>query len=381
MLNKEFSEYRRNFYNTYYSDILPLFAKFEKERKLNFWLTFLGCFASAVFFISGIALPLYFMFDPDKVGTAIVLSFCIFPIFTILGGVFFFWFPKHMNSKFAQKLKITCMPCITQIFGHMKWYDQYNLISDSMLRSAQLFANYDGREHYDAFKGSYKGVEFKIEETYMYVEASNSSKSVSKADRDAFRGVVIEFPVNKNVKNTTIIATKNDTNIRNGYANFFQLAILISLFLMSILFITCRNIYIDILVPLLVGFIIFKGAKNEYLDSGETKELNELKLEDPEFSKKYRVYSADQVEGRYLVTPAFMERFKNLQTAFGSKNAKCSFYKDSLIFAISTKKNLFEIGNLFHSLENPKQMTEFFNELSSILALIDYFKLNEKTGL
>ena len=76
-----------------------------------------------------------------------------------------------------------------------------------------------------------------------------------------------------------------------------------------------------------------------------------------------------------------MERFKNLQTAFGARGAKCSFYGESLMFAISTNKNLFEIGNLFTPLNSPKQLEVFFNELISILALIDYFKLDEKTGL
>ena len=109
--------------------------------------------------------------------------------------------------------------------------------------------------------------------------------------------------------------------------------------------------------------------------------MNEIKLEDPEFNKKYRAYSSDQVEGRYLITPAFMERFKNIQTAFGTDKVKCSFFDNNLMFAISTRKNLFEIGNLFCSLENPKQLETFFNELTSIFMLIDYFKLNEKTGL
>ena len=104
-------------------------------------------------------------------------------------------------------------------------------------------------------------------------------------------------------------------------------------------------------------------------------------MEDPEFSKKYKAYSSDQIEGRYLITPAFMEQFKNIQTAFGTNKVKCSFYGNSLMFAISTNKNLFEIGNLFYNLNNPKQMEIFFNELTSIFMLVDYFKLNEKTGL
>ena len=140
---------------------------------------------------------------------------------------------------------------------------------------------------------------------------------------------------------------------------------------------------ITILFPyFLCGIILFYFIKFIFsLGDKNTGKFNELKLEDTEFSKKYKAYSSDQVEGRYLITPAFMERFKNIQTAFGTKKVKCSFYNDSLMFAISTNKNLFEIGNLYCSLENPKQLETFFNELTSIFMLVDYFKLDEKTGL
>ena len=109
--------------------------------------------------------------------------------------------------------------------------------------------------------------------------------------------------------------------------------------------------------------------------------MNQVKLEDPEFVKKYVAYSANQVEARYLITPAFMERFKNIQTSFGTDRVKCSFYDDNLMFAISTRKNLFEIGNMFCNLNDPKQMETFFNEITSLFMFVDYFKLNETIGL
>ncbi len=75
-----------------------------------------------------------------------------------------------------------------------------------------------------------------------------------------------------------------------------------------------------------------------------------------------------------------MERFLNLTTSFGAKNAKCAFYNNKVMFAISTHKNLFEFGSLFKSLNDSKNV-EFFNELMSVLDMIDYFKLDEKIGL
>ena len=120
------------------------------------------------------------------------------------------------------------------------------------------------------------------------------------------------------------------------------------------------------------------------LKSGQDSQemLEEVKLEDPVFSKKFNVYSSDQVEARYLVTTAFMERFLNIKTAFDTKHIKCAFFDENrLIISLPTNKNVFEIGETCTSLQNPKSINCLYNELISILKLIEYFKLNEKTGL
>ena len=53
------------------------------------------------------------------------------------------------------------------------------------------------------------------------------------------------------------------------------------------------------------------------------------------------------------------------------------------MFALSTGKNLFELtGGMFFSLkENAEQTKIFYEEISAIYEIIDYFKLDEKTGL
>ncbi len=109
--------------------------------------------------------------------------------------------------------------------------------------------------------------------------------------------------------------------------------------------------------------------------------LTKVLIEDIEFDKKYDIYSENQIEARYMLTPTFLELFKNMYTSFGTKKVKCSFYKNNLMIAISTKKNLFEIGNLYKNLINKKQIEKFMDEFTSILAMIEYFKLYEKTNL
>ena len=103
-------------------------------------------------------------------------------------------------------------------------------------------------------------------------------------------------------------------------------------------------------------------------------------MEDVLFRKKFSVYSDDEVEARYLITPAFMEKFLNLTSVFGTKKAKCAFYGNKIMVAIPTRRNLFELGTLFKPF-SADDSVEFFREFTSILDMISNFKLDEDTKL
>ncbi len=366
--SKIISEYRRNFCNIYHNKIVPVFSQFERERKSE--LTSLVCFEVVIL---GILLTSIFSYFNASNVNPFLLMFS--PFICIACFILLVWLPIRFNRKFTKKLKNTCMPKVVSVFENMRWYDCFVMISDDEMTRSQLFGLYNRRHSFDAFEGIYKNVPFKMAETEMWHE-SGSGKN--RRVVPIFKGVAIKFKANKNIKNTTIVATKNDKSIKNnsvvglvGLIGLYQFFLPNSSGEFDIFSIILGVI---VLITILVGFYFINKARNKEV-------LNEMKLEDPEFNKKYKAYSSDQIEGRYLITPAFIERFNNLQTAFGTNKAKCSFYGDEIMFAISTDKNLFEIGNLFHNLNNPKQMEVFFNELSSILALVDYFKLDEKTGL
>ena len=365
-LDNELAQYRQNFYRIYQNKVIPAFKEMEKLRKEELSYFIFIKIAGFLILLFGL-----YMNTWHHIPEVVSYPFGMF-------GLMLLFSQLSANSLFAKKIKSKYMPTIVESFGNMHWVDQGCLISGYKLRSSQLFSSFNRREHYDSFKGTYKDVCFNIEETYIYKQTGEGRRT--RVIEPVFTGVIIEFPINKKNNEITIVTNKCDTNIRSRDITVWVIFLNIMLFLFVTYFghmVVVLSIGAVLAIVIVVVSIVLKllNKKSEFVL------LNEIKLEDPVFSKKYRVYSSDQVEGRYMVTTAFMERFKNLQTAFGSKNAKCSFCGDSLIFAISTNKNLFEIGNLFHSIENPKQMTEFFNELSSILALIDYFKLNEKTGL
>ena len=54
--------------------------------------------------------------------------------------------------------------------------------------------------------------------------------------------------------------------------------------------------------------------------------LENVKLEDPTFEKRFEVFSDDQIEARYLLTVTFMERLTQLAETFGGKTIQCCFF-------------------------------------------------------
>ena len=87
------------------------------------------------------------------------------------------------------------------------------------------------------------------------------------------------------------------------------------------------------------------------------------------------------VDSDDYVEPKMFERLYNNLLESNADISVCSFFEDKVMFAISTSKDLFEIGNLFTPLENPEKILDFYKQITAIPEMIDYFKLDEKTGL
>ena len=94
--------------------------------------------------------------------------------------------------------------------------------------------------------------------------------------------------------------------------------------------------------------------------------------------KYYEIETTDQIESRFLITPAFMQRFKRLQTVFGKTKLRCAFYNNSIFLAIETKKNLFEFGSLYKPITSKDSINDFYNQIEAIYNIIEHFKYDEK---
>ena len=76
-----------------------------------------------------------------------------------------------------------------------------------------------------------------------------------------------------------------------------------------------------------------------------------------------------------------MERLQNIQTAFKAKGVSCAFYDHYLYLALSLRQDIFAIGSLLRPIDDRRQFGQMFKEIASVLHLINYLKLNQKTGI
>ncbi len=101
-----------------------------------------------------------------------------------------------------------------------------------------------------------------------------------------------------------------------------------------------------------------------------------VKLENTEFEKLFVVYSSDQVEARYILTPAIMESMVHLHQRFDG-DIYFSFVGTRVYFAKGFSTALFE-PNIFRSGVNFADVKEMFDLFGMISVLIQELNLNTR---
>ena len=357
-----------DFYKNYEKEVAPYIEEYEKER-----IKYIKRFSIFVMFIT--ALLWLFITHLYSILDRIMTTIIALIFLRIL-------YHNSINLLYKRAIKQQLMSKTIHSIGEINWSLCKQIISDETISKSKLFGSYNTRTNDDEFEGKYNGLNFKISESKLS-EITETKDGYSEAI--VFKGIIILIDTNKKTTAHTIIETKTESNkrIKN------KIIMLIMLLLLPIgaiiddatttqdifnnpkLFMVKMTVSLAFVIPAIIAELVEKK-----------QQMLSMNLEDPEFNKKFNVITDDQVEGRYLITPAFMDRFKNLQTAFKTKNIECAFFDDKIMFALHTNKDFFELsGGLFHSLKDPKQIKSFYNEITAIYDIIDYFKLSEKTGL
>jgi len=101
-----------------------------------------------------------------------------------------------------------------------------------------------------------------------------------------------------------------------------------------------------------------------------------VRLEDPVFEKEFAVYSTDQVEARYILSPALMHRMLEFRRKTGA-TVYFSFIGGKVNIGISSQKNRFE-PRLFSTVLDIEMAREFVNDLQLALGIVEDLNLNTR---
>lgn len=234
-------------------------------------------------------------------------------------------------KKYKKRAKEITLPVMVKCLGDFNLVYGKSDEDKKYISNSVLFPPFNTFSLDDRIEGTYKNLPVDISE----VSISNVSGSgKNRSERIFFRGIFLKVPLNKSTKGITIIKSKG----------------------------CCPS--------------KIKGLT--------------IKLEDPEFMKKFNVTSTDQIEARYLITTAFMERLLKIAAKKIGK-ISVSFENGYVNIAVDTKfseyynfqfleKDWFEIS-ILKAATDIKNYREVLREIEIIISLIDTLKLEQNIGM
>lgn len=242
----------------------------------------------------------------------------------IVGGLILAFFGRRV-AKVKKEAKLSVLPIICDHLEFEYSSDpRHNLLK--RFEDLSLVPGHNRETREDEISGTLTDVDFWLQEAKL-VKVSGSGKNRTR--RTVFKGLLCHFDFHKKFRGTTI-GRKDFTS----FGNFFS------------------------------GFST----------SGER-----VKLEDPEFESKFEVYSTDQIEARYLLTPGFMQRVLDLLQIPQVKHVQFAFDDGKFYMAIESPKKFFE-GEDFN-LNEPDYVQNIIKDIALVFDVVRTLNLTQETKI
>jgi hypothetical protein len=236
-------------------------------------------------------------------------------------------------GEYKETVKDEVFTRIVRFFGDDWRYKGAGGFDENMIQASDIKPSYNRYNDEDCFSGCYKDIKISFAEVKLIRKTKDSEGRDSSTT--VFEGLCLAFSMNKRFKGKTIALAD-----RAGW---------------------------------------LKRNKKKVGD------MERVELEDPDFEKKFEVYGTDQIEARYLLTTAFMDRVLNLSTFLSEMGAGNSmefeFWDKNLFIMIPSSSDFFEPGTVFEPALQIADIRKFLKEMSLIFGIVDALKLNLDIGL
>lgn len=268
--------------------------------------------------------------------TAIGLAVCLLLLFLgasllpfILLVVAFGLFYYHHYRQFRERYKHEVIRHLVESEGLT--YDHAQSIPKSDYQRSKIFTQYVNRYYGDDLVSGLVGkTAIRFSELHTQHQVGSGK---NKRYETIFRGIFFIADFNKKFIGETIVLPDVSENLLGSFGSFLQ--------------------GLNVMRPQLV------------------------KLEDVEFEKEFVVYSTDQVEARYILSTALMQRILQLKRNVNTGIA-LSFIDSHVCIAITIRKNLFEAPNLFSSVDNYNQLAEYHGYIQMCVDIVEQLDLNTR---
>ncbi len=379
MDNIKLTNYKSRLNKFYFEKAKPILAKYNTQININnktmvvigIYIVAFCCFVLACIFGSFVLFGLFAL-----------IIFLLFALSENVAGVY----AKPTEYKFTdvdKKMKKELMSDFCNIFNDLQWGDTYSLLlksgktSNSNLHQDKTISNqckrfssyvkYKGRQkleesYIDKFKklyllnclflhfddiliGSHEGINFKILKSSILPSAFQWVYILIfglplfpimliylsvKCFQIKFKGLIIEFDLKDYLNGHTVI-------IERGEA------------------------YRSVKIP-----------KDTF---------EEVDLGDKEFMSEYHVFSDNQPEARFLLTPVIIENLKKLQSDYKAKYMRVVFKDNKITIALDIGKDVLKFADSFNNEIMQQNFILLFNEIISILDFIEQLKLNKRISV
>jgi hypothetical protein len=295
----------------------------SRKRILNRYII------TALIFV-GLAVETYFLVTINP--NVVLIVACI-----LISAAFLFYFiyqTVKQKKQYRETFKSGVVAEVVKLFNPDWQYLFDQCMSQESYQQSGLFPH-----HYDRYNGD-DFVTGRIEKTdFQFSELHTQYKQVtysSKGQRQEhwitiFRGLFMHADFNKNFSGTTYVLPDTAEKLLGSFGQSLQ-----------------------------------KLSSRGQL----------VKLENPEFEKRFVVYSSDQVESRYILTPTVMESIVNISNRFEG-DVYFSFVGSRIFYANSINKALFE-PNIFRSGVNFYDVKEMYDLFEMITVLVQELNLNTR---
>ncbi|HJQ22034.1 MAG TPA: DUF3137 domain-containing protein [Gemmatimonadaceae bacterium] len=263
------------------------------------------------------------------------------------------FFANRARKELKQSYKGIVVKRIVAGLGKGLSYSQQSTMSRAVFESMDLFNETGGRfESEDQVSGKKGEVPFALHEVRLRRKDNNSRRRVGwtgsislaiwavdaiqsrgsgTAGSFVFNGLVVQLDFNKNFRGHTVIIPESESQILGG---------------------------------------LFGESK-----SRRSKDL--VLMENPDFEKLFSVYSTDDQEARYLITPKLMELVMEAQALLGVELRLC-FKSNTLLVTVPQNKDRFDVG-LFSSTVTPESaLGDFVDVVNLAERLVDTLDLETR---